>query len=399
MSDAPILPEHAEEVAARVPALVLIVLPDPDAQVPLDAPLLGRPPVARLAEAALEAGFDHVYLAPGTCGTSGSGIERATGEPVGGAAVVAYESAFLDPDLLRLMVRHPLDLDERFSIYDRAGRPAAWFAGHVPKVPSHMPISEELDLPPEIGPDRIARFVYPEDRERVEALVLACEGVPAVQGAVWYRRLATWSLRGLTASGRPVEQLELLGLMGALGAGALAVVPLHVGLAVAMLSLVVAVHVSGLLPVVRVLRSDPPAEDGLAAAVRPLAHAAATAGLTYRLIAETDRSSVAALAVLALGAGSVVLSLTQARHALQKREGYAFALPDSEALAHRLGLVLPRWCAGPPLLEVGCAALALTSVPEFPWALLVAGGLARLWRWFARPPAGPATPVKPRHPT
>jgi hypothetical protein len=91
--------------------------------------------------------------------------------------------------------------------------------------------------------------------------------------------------------------------------------------------------------------------------------------------------------ILALGAGAVVLSLGQARHLLQRRNEAVLSLPDGDALAGRLGIVLPSWMAGVPLLEVGCALVALSSVPELPWALLAAAGLARLWRWFAQAPA------------
>src|SRR5690606_33881781 len=161
------------EQSPRGPTLVL--LPDPEARAGLRAPLLGIPLAARLASAAREAGFAEVIAAPGLVAAPPGVRELAIGELLPGPGLVVFEGTFVDPMLLRLMVEHPLESDERFSLYDGVARPAGFFAGSLGAMPAIMPVSEELDWPEGLGPDDIARVVYDEDVERAEWLVLRTE--------------------------------------------------------------------------------------------------------------------------------------------------------------------------------------------------------------------------------
>src|SRR5690606_37686612 len=127
--------------------------------------------------------------------------------------------------------------------------------------------------------------------------------------------------------------------------------------------------------------------ERLARATRPLGQAAAMAGLTWALVSQTDRSGVAALVLLAAGVATALLALFQARLLLLGRPAEVFALPEARAVAERLGTSLPRAIEGAPLLELGVLFAALSGVPALPWSVLAASAVARLWRWFAGPPA------------
>lgn len=372
------------------PVPVLVVLPDPEARVDLSHPVLGHTPAERLTRSALEAGFSDVYLAPGTCVVPEGSREAATGEEVGRPALVLFEASCVHPAILSLMVEHPLESDERFTIYDVLGRPTGWFTGELGTIPATMPISEELDWPEQLGPRDIARLVYAEDRDRVEELILRGERVLGPATSRWQRAVTLPTLRLLANNRRPLSQIELAALGLAVASGPLALLGTHLGLILAAVCLLVGVHVSSLLSAARRLRRretgpaspDVPGER-LARATRPLSHAAAIAGMTYLLVSESERTSVAGLVLLAAGAGAVLFSLGHARKLLRRQPDRAFALPDASAFMARLGLHMPPWLRGVPLLELAVLLATLPGLAGPPWALLAAGGLARLWRWFA----------------
>jgi hypothetical protein len=381
--------EHAP-AEPEAPAPVLVVLPDPEARVELSRPVLGHTPAERLTRSALEAGFADVYLAPGTCVVPEGSREVTTGEEVGRPALVVFEASCVHPALLSLMVEHPLESDERFTLYDDRGRPAGWFNGELGTIPATMPISEELDWPEQLGPRDIARLVYAEDRDRVEELILRGEKVLGPATSRWQRAVTLPTLRLLANSRRPLSQIELAALGIAVASGPLALLGTHPSLILSSACLLVGVHVSSLLFAARRLRRqereaaspDIPGES-LARATRPLAHAAAIAGMTYLLVSETARTSVAGLVLLAAGAGAVLFSLGHARKLLRRQPDRAFALPDATTFMARLGLKMPPWLRGVPLLELAVLIAALPGLAGPPWAVLAAGGLARLWRWFA----------------
>ncbi len=367
-------------------------MPDGEARVDLARPLLGVTPARRLARAARDAGFAQVILAPGTGASVPDAEERATGEPIGGPALLVFDGATIHPDLLRLMVQHPLEPDERFTLYDAVGRPTGLFTGALDSVPVAMPISEELDWPENLGPESVARLVYDEDRARVEQLVLRGEEVFEPGESLWRHHISLRLIRWLTGAGAPVAQLELLGLVLAVGSGALALLGGWGTLVLAAVSLLLGVEISRLLSFVRALRSG--ASSGQArsahavvpdAVVRPFGHAALTAALTFVLVSETGRSGVAGLVLLGVGASAVLLSLVQARTLLRQEVFVSLELPDSGDLVDRLGVRFPERYELPLVIESCVLVLAVTGVTGLPWGILVAAGIARLWRWFASP--------------
>ena len=378
---------------AHVAPPVLVVLPDAEARVDVGQLVLGRRPVQRLAKTARDAGFAGVLMGPGT-GTGPTDAEEvAAGDPLGRPALVVFEGASLHPRLVQLMVAHPLELDERFTLYDAVGRPCAAFVGDLSEVPAGMPVCEELPWPEDMGPADVVRLVYDEDRGRAEALTLRGEQAFVVGGSSWHRFVTVPVLRRLADSGRPVAQLELLGLAGTLAVLPLALLGGHLGLVLAALMMMASVLVSRLVPVVRTLHHPAtpgsevePAGDRLSHATRPLTHAAAMVGLTYGLVAQTDRSGAAALVVLAAGAAATLLSLLQARRLLRASPAEVFALPDPRALARRLDVVLPPAIEGAPLLELAVLVVAPLGITALPWSVLAASAVARLWRWYAGPP-------------
>jgi hypothetical protein len=396
----------------------LVVLPDPEARARLAAPLLGIPLAQRLVSAAREAGFADVIAAPGLAGTLAGAREVAIGEPLSGPGLIVFEGTFIDPQLLRLMVEHPLESDERFSLYDGVARPAGCFAGTLGAMPAIMPVSEELDWPEGLGPDDIARVVYEEDIDRVEWLVLRTEArrsrtsgwrgteTEHVRHSLagesrWHREVSIRTLRWLARSNLAVAQLELLALGVALASGPVVLANTWPTLVLGGLLLLLGVHVSRLLAPLRFLRDEamnPSDEHGrpevwvpgdtLAGATRPLAHATLTVCLTYVLVNEPDRSNVAALVLLAVGGVAALLSLAHARARLRGDDARVLELPRSAALIKRLGVTMPSWLQGAPLLEMAVAIGSLSGEPGVPWTVLAGSALARLWRWFTSPVPG-----------
>ncbi|GEM_PF-1072171 len=398
----------------------LVLFPDPEARADLGRPLLGVPLAQRTANAAREAGFTEVVSAPGLALVPPGIREIPIGDAVGGPSLIVFEGAFIDPKLLRLMVEHPLEEGEGFTLYDGVSRPVGFFTGELAGMPAVMPVSEELDWPEGLGPDDLARVVYDEDIERAEWLVLRTEArrsrtsgwrgteTEHVSRSLagesrWHREVSTRTLRWLARSNLAVAQLELLALGAGLAAGPLALVNTWPTMLLAALILLVAVHVSRLLAPLRFLRDEAatPADeqgrpevwvpgDTLAGATRPLAHGSLMACLTYVLVAETERSNVGALVLLATGGVAVLLSLGHARARLRGDEARIFELPRSAALSKRLGVTMPSWLQGAPLLEMSVALGALTGEPGVAWTLLVGAAFARLWRWFTTPTPPPA---------
>lgn len=383
------LERASADVLVRPP--VLVVLPDPDARVRCDTSVLGAPLLPRLATAAHRSGFARVIMAPGTTTTVAGARELATFEPIEGPALVVYEATAIRRTLLELMVAHPLEPDEGFTLYDALGRPAAAFVGLLRQVPSQLPIGEELPYPEGLGPDDVVRVVYPGDLARAEALVVTSDEVFPRARSWWRRRVGLPTLRAMAAMPGPLARLEVVAILAALSALPLALAGRPWMLPLAALALLIGVHVSKLLKSLRLLRRGIGADEGdaagerIARATRPLGHAAITGGITYGLIAQADRADIAALVVLATGAAATVIDLVQARLLLRGHIEPVFALPDAHAVAARIGLPLPPWIEGAPLFELLVLVMAIPMVPELPWTLLVAGAVARLWRWYAGP--------------
>lgn len=384
-----------------MPAPVLVVLPDPDARADVTWPVLGRPPLHRVAEAAERAGFAGCLLAPGTAAIPPSARPIATGDPIDRPALIVFEGTFLPERMLQLMVEHPLEPDERFTLYDTCGRPTACFVGMLAAVPSIMPFGEELPWPEGFGPEDVARIVYDEDRARTEALVLRSEvaGTTGAHASEWERRVDFPMLRLLANSRPSLPQLELLAIFSVLGSLPLALLggalPVWLGAA----ALLLGVQMSRLFPRVHALRGSfasvapdrqerddgPQGADRLAEATRPLGHAAFMGGLTYTIVARTDRSGVAAMVLLVAGSAVVLLSLVRARMVLRGRPADVFALPNAHVVARRLGVRWPSLLDGAPVVELVAWLAAFVGVAELPWSVLTAAAIARLWRWFSGP--------------
>jgi hypothetical protein len=392
--------ESLERAAAAQPHAVLspalVILPDPEARTRIHQPIFGVPPVDRLTKAAMRAGFADVVLAPGSHTGLEGARELATGEPIERPALVVFEGSLVHPELLALMVAHPLDEDERYTLYDEAGRPTASFDGCLAHVPAVMPVSEELPWPEDMGPRDVVRLVYDEDRSRAEDLVLRAEGVLPSDAArraghrhmTWREVVEVRSLRILADSRRPLPQIELLGVALAVLSLPVALFGTHLALVLAVLCLAFGVHIGMLFDRVRGVRGDQQGSFGdnrLAKATRPLGHAALMGALTYVIVAQTGRSQVAAVVLLAAGAAAALLCLFQARLLLRGRPADVFALPDAHAVAARLGGRIPTWLDGAPFLELAVVVAAVPGMAELPWSVLAAGAVARLWRWFAGP--------------
>lgn len=384
--------ETAEaEAHAHVPPPVLVILPDPEATLDVRRPVLGRPLVDRLARAALDAGFAGVLMGAGTRAEPVGAQELATGEPLDRPALLVYEGSGVHPELLRLMVAHPLESGDRYTLYDEAGRPTAVFSGRLRQMPSTLPITEELPWPEGMGPRDVVRLLYEEDLARAEALVLEGDRVGLPGRSSWHRRITIPILRRLSNSRSPLAQIELaalgvamLSLPLVLGGGA-------AGLPLGAFAMLAGVQVSLHLRALRELRGPRPDAvplapgERVARATRPLSHAAMMIALTYVLVAQTHRSTVGAIVLLAAGGAAALLSLVQARLILRDRPADVFAVPKPAVLVERLGVALPRWVEGAPLIELLVLSSAVPGYAALPWSVLATVAIARLWRWYVGP--------------
>ncbi len=374
----------AGELLLPSTTLALVVLPDTEAAVDPRRPLLGVVPAQRLVDDALEVGFTAAYGGPGVRAQLRGAEDLATGDTLGGPALLVLESASIHREILRLMVEHPLEEDERFTIYDSVGRPCAWFTGHLRLLPATMPISEEIIWPAEVGPEDVARLVYPEDRSRAEAIVRRSRGLSAGDASLYSRFIAAPLLRALTVAERPLAQIEVVALALALGSGALVLIDPWFGAVLGAIALLLGVEIARQLPALRQLRVGDATAFVSEVVVRPFGHGAYAGALTYVLVAEEARSGVADLVLLGIGGAAVFFSLAQARFLLRRQRSLALDLPSSAGLAASLGIRWPARWRVPLAIEVSALCLALAG-PGFPWAVMVIAGLARLWRWFATP--------------
>lgn len=392
MTDAfEIVPTEQVEARAEVPSPVLVILPDPEATFDVLDPVLGRPMVERLSRAALDAGFGGVLLGAGTRATPPDAQELATGEPVERPALIVFEGSGVHPRALRLMVEHPLEAGERYTLYDEAGRPAAVFTGSLGHMPSTLPITEELPWPEGMGPADTVRLLYREDVARAESLVLRGDDIGLPGRSRWHQRVTIPMLRWLSCRRWPIAQIELAALALALCSLPLVLGGVAASLVLGALAMLVGVQVTLHIKALGQLRGLGPRSEPLAPgqrvarAARPLSHAALMVGLTYELVAQTDRSTVAAVVLLAAGGAAALLSLVQARLILRNHPADVFAVPNLDTLALRLGVTVPRWAEGAPLIELFVLLASLSTYAGIPWMVLAAVAVARLWRWFVGP--------------
>lgn len=375
----------------------MVVLSDADALTDPGRAVFGRAPRDRLIDVARAAGFSGFVLAPGTLPhtseapfpPTGREDELAEIEAIGHIALVVYEGVYLRREILELMVEHPLDADEQYSLYDSCGRPAAWFTGCLAAVPWQLPVGEELPWPEPHGPDDIARIVYPEDERRCEALILRdAEGVRG-RASWWQETVDAHALRWMTRLRRPPAQLEWIALLLALSSLPLAWVGTPLTTWLAASGFLVGGYWGSLLSRIRALRNhaakEAPDEHRLEGAIRPMGQAAFMIGLTYAIVAQTERSNVSSVVLLAAGTGSALLSLVRARAVLRGRATDRLSLPNAEEVARRLAIPWLAGVHGAPLVELLAWCSALFGHPEVPWSVLVAATVARLWGWFSGP--------------
>lgn len=388
----------------------LVVLHDSEARVALADRLFGPAPLERLAVNAAAAGFRRILLAPGVL-TRPEALRRAVGgdperpvqieevsvgEALEGGGLAIYEGTLINPKVLELMVEHPLEQEERFSLYDGAGRPSAWFFGELERIPPSMPMSEEIAWPPELGPGDLVRVVYKEDRDRAEALVRRLHGVAFEEGSRWQSAVEAPSLRFVVDGPFTLAQTEFAALGLGLLAGAFTLVDSWGTLVFGCICLVASVHLSRVLMSARVLLPTSGSSDlrwapgeRLSQATRPLAHAFILGSLTYVMVSQTTRSGIAALVLLAAGAGAVLLSLLHARTVLRGRDS-ELAIPRGIRFFERMSIRLPPWLVAAPILELCVAVSALSGLTAAPWSILIGTAIARLWRWFIAPPPDPS---------
>jgi hypothetical protein len=375
----------------------LVVLRDVDARADVGTPCFGSSLLARVVVSARQAGFAETLLGPGVRARDvelGPDVrEAAIGELVEGAALVVHEGTWIDPALLVLMVRHPLDEDDAHSLYDAQGRPAAYFSGDLGEVPGLMPLAEELTWPEGLGPHSLVRVVEPGDMERATWALALSAGELHDRGSRFERNVVMPTLRWLASTERTVSQLELLALASCLLAVPLVLGLGWIGLVLGMLLTLLGVHVSRVLHSLRLLRGEEGSPGGwawipgdtFARATRPLAHAALSAALTYVLVAQTSRPALASGVLLVVGGASAIVSLAHARAILRDQGQLTLRLPRGDRFFARIEVSLPQWLEGAPLLESLALCLSVIGHPALPWAVFVGAAMARSWRWFVGP--------------
>ncbi len=382
--------EHSAEQTSARRAPVLLLIADPEVVCSMD--ILGEATSSRMSEAALAAGFAAVFAVSGVRVTPQGARDLPLADELGVPALVAYESTFVHPELLRLMVEHPLGRDESFTLYDAFGRPAALFTGWLSEVPDIMPMAEEIAWPEPMGPADVVRLVYREDVIRMEALVLRALGLIELTRVGWQRSVVFPALRWLANRGTSVARLEFAVLTMSVSTAPFCLLETAFGLPLGALCMLFAVQLGRILEPLAKLRGgnqsptlDVPSRTRIGRAARPLTHAFLAAALTYRLVDDSERSGVAALLLLFLGASMVLFSLWHARKLLHGAPSEALELPDVQAIARRLGIALPTWIEGAPVVELMVVLVTLAGEVELPWTVLVGIGAARIWRWYVGP--------------
>jgi hypothetical protein len=367
----------------NAPALVL--LPDPEARVDPGRPVLGVATGLRLAETARQVGFGAVHVTPGVRSGPPGAVLASAGDRVDGPALVILESAAIEPAALRRLLRSAGE----GSLFDERGRPVAWWSSRLGRVPSALPVAEALSSPEAPAPGELARLVDPDDRPRMEALIvraIAAEPALAVAssaaGRPWRRWLELPLLRWLSARARPPGRVELVALLLAALSGVPALLDSRLGLVLAAGVLLVGVQLAAVLPELRALLRPGGPAGWLTPAIRPFGHASLAAALTYGLVASPVRTGAADVVLLVLGGAAALLSLAQARAALRGQQPAPFDLPDLDRFAGELELPVPAWARTPVRAELLVFVLAWIGAPGLPWGVLVVIGLARLWRWF-----------------
>jgi hypothetical protein len=377
--------------------LSLIMLRDPEARVRFDRGLLGRDMRRRMWSSAAAAGFSRLIITSSVDAQIEGARTMAPGAALRGPGLVVYEGTVMARSLLEQMAAHPLPEGESFSVDDGIGRPAAWFAGDVGQVPALLPLAELLELPRDHHADDVVRMVRMKDLARAERLVLREEGITGRDCSAWEdlveRRILRWLARGQVH----VARFELAAVGIVLASGPLALLQHWGGLVLASVALFVGVECARLVaPLARLAPQESlttrrrvgghlaPGQM-LTRAIRPIGHAVLAAGLTYWLVATQTRSPVASVVVLAAGVVGATLPLLWTRSLLRGAPRAALELPKAVHLLQRLDLRLPSWLEGVPLLELLIVLCACSTSPELPWLMLVAGAVARLWRWFVEP--------------
>lgn len=363
---------------------VLVLLPDAEARVDPGRPVLGVLPGLRLADSAREAGFAAVLVAPGTVAGPPGSSPASVGDRVDAAALVVLESVMIEPAALRRL----LGASGEGSLYDERGRPVAWWSAALGRVPAALPVGEALVAPEAPAPAELARLVDPDDRPRMEALIVRAvtepaDPAPRVAGP-WRRWLELPLLRWLCARARPPGQVELVALVLVVASGFAALLDTRPGLVLAATLLLLGVQLAALLPELRaLLRPGAAGAAGwLTPAIRPFGHASLASALTYGLVASPVRTGAADVVLLVLGGSAALLSLAQARAVLRGQQSAPFELPSVERFAASLELPIPVWLRTPVRAELLVFVLAWIGAPGLPWGVLVVVGLARLWRWF-----------------
>ena len=387
---------------------MLLIVPDPELHSAESVRLFGFPLSHWMLCAAKKIGVDDVAVIPGLQDPVAEATLLSLSDQIDHTLIVVYEGTYIDPECLHWLISQSIQ-GESYTVYDRSGKPAAWIASSQEVVPSGMPMSEEFPFESSASLN-IVRVVERSDRAAAERLLLrpflGTEEVhsPTLQG--W---LDCHLLRGLTKIGFSLAQLEALCIVTGLAAVALCLLGFYWSLILGTFIVTTTVKVAALLPVYHQLMSqsrtqasagfattsrnsvEPPYQDRIARAIRPMLHGLMTCALGYLWIIETGMRDLASFRVVDLICFSTsglatILSLAHARAILrQGGPGSRLDLPDPVPGLRKLGVTLPRSIERAPIFELSVWALAVSNWLMLPWIahVLVAG--SRLWRWMLSP--------------
>ena len=412
--------------------IALLIVADPEAQCDVAVPVFGSSILRRNLARAHQAGIAIVAALPGVHEEPDGLKLVSVGEPLLGPILMIFEGSSLSLPLLSALRRLARDENwdgEGKTIYDRAGRPAAYIGADRRRVPSSMPIEEGISrLEPieGLGPwmdgspagthvdhgDAIVRMVSVSDRRRIEAQLMADVGLQPQWP--WHRYISASVLRGMGLLRINIPQWEFLALVLGLGGASLVAFDRWWCIDIGVLLAAVGVEISLLLPRWVRLQDPPPGHhDGstarsrtqgllgpgvaLANAVRPITHAALFVALSYAWVAETGERlrllalSVAELAVFIVGILGASLMIAHARSILRGGGwGHDLQLARLDRFLARLGFAVPLGTGEIALLEISIAIAGLTGQLFVAWWILAVASASRLWRWALRPVSPPS---------
>lgn len=264
-------------------SLTVVFVAAPEVFFDVSTPVFGQSVLQRNLQHARAANIAELYALPGIRSEPAGLPLVSVGELLLGPVLIVLEGSSLTEAFFRFLselVEHPDYEGRGQTIYDRAGRPSAYLAADLTRIPARMPIAEGItlprprssaghepplpDLPPELGSwwdgspaddasegaldrgDAIVRFVQAEDRRRVESQLMAQVGLSPQRP--WHRWGTRYVLVAMSQIPLTLAQWEFVALILGMGGAAWVATDGYLPLVLGTLAWFCSVEIALLLP-------------------------------------------------------------------------------------------------------------------------------------------------------